>query len=232
MKRFLRNLVLRNVGFKVVALIVALVLWFGVKADRQTEVRYPVPLEMQPARDDETILTPLPETVDVVFSGTGKELLRLGEQHYRVRKVIEPGPAGPRRVKLDPSNVLESGNLDVRPIAVEPGVLTLTLDRVVSKRVPLRPLGRLEPADGYEVEGEIRFEPPNVTLIGARTILKQIDSLPVDLRRLRGSRGSIPRAISLTIPEYPSVIVQPDSIRILFDVREARGGTASDGLRS
>jgi YbbR domain-containing protein len=159
--------------------------------------------------------------VNVVFSGTGRELLRLGDQHYRVRKILEPGRPGPRRVILAAADVAGSENLQVKPVDVDPHVLAVTVDKVVSKRVPLRPLGELEPARGYEVDGPVRFEPSSVTLIGPRTILSRIDSLPVDLSLFRGSRGQIRRAVSLRIPEYPSVSIQPDSVQVLVEVRES-----------
>lgn len=220
----LRDWVVSNLGFKIVALLVAVVLWFGVKTDRLTEVRYPVPFEVQLRGDDETVVTPLPETVDVVFSGAGKDLLRLGDQHYRVRKELEAGPPGPRRVTLDTGDVTQSGNLPVKPVAVEPGVLTLTVDRIVSKRVPLRALGEVEPGSGYEVAGPVRFEPPVVTLIGARSILAKIDTVAVDLTQFRGSRRQ-DRTTSVRIPQYPGVVVQPDSIRVLLGLEAAaRGG--------
>jgi len=217
----LKDWVVRNLGFKIVALVVAVVIWFGVKADRQTEVRYPIALEIQPGSDDLTILGPVPETVDVIFAGTGRELLRLGDQNYRVRKRLERGPAGPRRVPLDVDDVTGGGNPAVKPIGVAPAVLTVTVDRVVAKRVPLRAEGELEPAEGYALAGPIKFDPPAVTLIGARTILSTIDTLPVDLSEYGGGREPIRQAISLRIPKYPSVIVQPDSIRVMVAVEEA-----------
>jgi YbbR domain-containing protein len=217
----LKDWTVRNLGFKVVALVVSLVVWFGVKTDRQTEVRYPVPLEVQAGSDDQTVLGPLPQTVDVVFTGTGRELLRLGDGHYRVRKRVEPAPPGPRRVTLDVKDVVGSGTSQVEPVSVEPGAITVSIDRVVSKRVPLRAEGEVKPASGYELVGPVKFEPPSVTLIGARSILAEIDTLSVDLSRFRDSREPIRRAVSLSIPKYPSVVILPDSIRVVVAVEEA-----------
>ncbi len=208
-------------GFKLVALTVALVLWFNVKTDRPAEVRYPVPLEIVPESDEETILRGQPESVNVLFAGTGKDLLRLGDQRFRVRKVLAPGKPGPRRVILDAASVSQTGNLDVRPISVEPSVITLTVDRVGSKRVPLRSLSVLEAAEGYELQGRVRFDPPEVTLIGARTFLAEIDTIAVDLTQFRGRRESIREAIAVRLPRYPTVIVQPDSIRIVASLEES-----------
>jgi hypothetical protein len=213
--------ILDNLGFKIVALVVAVVVWFGVKSDRQTEIRYPVQLELQPPSEDETILGPVPARVDVIFAGAGKDLLRLGDVPYRVRKRLEPGPLGPRRVILEAQDVVTSGTSEVKPVAVSPNVITLTLDRLVSKRVPVRSRGELEPADGYHVQGPVRFEPSSVTLIGARTLLSQIDSVAVDVGRFRGSRAPIRQAVAVGLPQYPSVIVQPDSIRVVVSVHEA-----------
>jgi YbbR domain-containing protein len=207
----------QNLGFKIIAFVVALVLWFGVKTERQAEVAYPVPLEVLPRSDDETIISPLPRTVDVIFSGTGKELLRLGDQNYRVRKFIDPGPPGPRRVIMDITDVTGSANLSVKPVGVRPSVLTLTVDQVVSKRVPLKPLGRFE--DDEEAE-EVRFDPSSVTLIGARSILANIDTVAVDLSHFLGRGRELRQAIAVRIPDYPTVIVQPDSIRVLARAEE------------
>jgi YbbR domain-containing protein len=212
----------RNLGFKIVALVVALVVWFGVKTDRQTEVRYPVPLEIRAGADDETVVGSPPRMVNVVFSGTGRDLLRLGDGNYRVRKRVDPGPPGPRRVTLDARDVTGSGNPQVRAVSVEPSVVTVNMDRVVSKRVPLRAQGEVKPAAGFALAGPVKFDPPTVTLVGARSLLAEIDTLAVDLSGFRGSREPIRKAVSLSLPKYPSVVIQPDSIRVVVGVEEAR----------
>jgi YbbR domain-containing protein len=217
----------QNLGFKIIAVVVALVLWFGVKTERQAEVAYPVVLEVVPRSDDETVVSNVPTTVDVIFSGTGKELLRLGDQNYRVRKLLEPGDPGPRRVILDIGDVTGSANLNVKPVGVRPSALTLTVDRVVSKRVPLKPLGTLTSSDRNGLDSPVRFEPPTVTLIGANSILSTIDTVAVDLSNFR-RRDSLREVIAVRIPDYPSVIVEPDSIRVLTGSAEA----ASPPVRS
>jgi YbbR domain-containing protein len=222
-----RDWFVRNLGFKVVAFVVALVVWFGVKTDRQTEVRYPVPLDVRAGADDETVVGRLPETVNVVFSGTGRDLLRLSDGNYRVSKRLDPGPPGPRRITLDGSDVTGSGNPQVRAVSVEPAVLTVNMDRVVSKRVPLRAQGQVQPASGFALAGPVKFDPPTVTLIGARTLLAEIDTLAVDLSGFRGSREPIRKAVSLSLPKYPSVVIQPDSIRVVVGVEEA--GRSAEG---
>ena len=218
-----------NLGFKIVALVVAVVVWFGVKADREAEVRYPVPVEVVTEGDDEVILGGVPRTVDVTFTGTGRELLRLGDQKYRVRRTVEPGQPGPRRIRLAPADVVDSGNLSVRAIAVEPSLLTLSVDRVVSKRVPLIPFGEPRTEEGYTVAGPVRFDPASVTLVGARSILASIDTLPVDLRSLTGDSDGLNRTLRLRIPEHPTVVVQPDSVRILAQIVEASAGAPDAG---
>ena len=209
-----KSWLVENLGFKIVALVVAVMFWFGVKTDRQTEVTWPVPLDIVPESDDETVIGGYPDAVEVVFSGTGKELLRLGDQNFRVRKVLPPGRPGPRRVALDPADVAGGANLAVNAVEVEPSVLTVTVDRIVTKRVPLRPLAEIDPAPGYELDGGIRFEPPTVTLIGARTILETIDTVAVDLSRFQGAREEIREAVAVRIPRHPEVEVQPDTIVI------------------
>lgn len=219
--RTLKEHLVENLGFKIVALAVALVVWFGVKTDRQTEVTWPVELEVVTRSDDETILTRLPESVEVTFAGTGKELLLLGDQHYRVRKVLERGRPGPRRVILGAGDVAETGNLNVKPVAVEPNVITITVDRVGTKQVPLRAEGEIDPAEGFELAGRVRFEPPAVTLVGARSLLAEIDTIPVDVSALSGAREEVREDVVVMLPDYPNVVVQPDTVRVLADVREA-----------
>jgi YbbR domain-containing protein len=231
----LRRWFMRNLGFKIVALLVAVVVWLGVETERQAEVRYPVPLEIVTESDEETVLEGPPRTVEVTFSGAGKDLLRLGDQPFRVREVLEPGRTGPRRITLDPENVSGGGNLAVRAVSIEPSVISLTVDRVVSKRVSLRPLDDPEPRRGYEVAGPVSFDPPAVTLIGARSVLADIDTVAVDLGRFRSAREDVEVAIPLTIPEHPELIVQPDSVTVRIPIREEReedGAAAARGAVS
>ena len=222
---------MQSIGFKIVALVVAFIVWLNVETERQAEVRYPVPLEIVTESDEETVLEGPPEAVEVTFAGAGKDLLRLGDQPFRVRKVLEPGRTGPRRVTLDPESVSGGGNLGVRAVSVEPSVISLTVDRVVAKRVPLRPFGEVEPRRGYEVAGPVSFEPPTITLIGARSVLAEIDTVAVDLGRFRDAREDVEEAIPLTIPEHPDLIVQPDSVTVRVPIRE-EGQAADEAARA
>lgn len=137
----IRDFFTRNLGYKLIALLLALLLWFDVTTDETTVIDYPVPLRIAVEGRDMIITNEVPAEVDVSFSGTGRDLMDLDKDELLIQKEVAGGENDTTRVSLAPADVQWPATLNVTPVSVRPSRLTIVTDRFVEKNVSLEPIG-------------------------------------------------------------------------------------------
>jgi hypothetical protein len=85
----LRGLLFDNLGLKLAALLLALLVYLNVYLDRPAEMTISFPVQIQDLGDSLSLSGPVPSTVQAQLRGTGKQLLRM--------RVTEP----PIKISLD-----------------------------------------------------------------------------------------------------------------------------------
>lgn len=210
----LRDLFTQNLGYKVVALLLGLLLWFDVTSDETAVIEYPVPLSIAVEGRDMIITNDVPHEVDVRFSGSGKELLRLDKDELAIRKEVRGGESDTVLVDLSPQDVQRPGDLNVVPTAVVPSRVTVVTDRFIERTVPLEPVGAPETEDGYQIVN-LQVDPRRVTVRGVTAEVRRIGSLALDLSQISADPGAFDERLQIAVPEsLRSVRVTPDSVRI------------------
>lgn len=212
----LRDFFTRNVGYKLVALVLALLLWFDVTTDETTVIDYPVPLRIAVEGRDVIVTNDVPHEVDVRFSGTGKELVRLDRDELAIEKRVRGGESDTTTLSLNPQDVQRPADLNVVPIGVVPSQVVVVTDRFVEKIVPLEPIGSPPAEEGLQIV-ERTVEPRRVRIRGVTSEVGPIGSLGLDLSQLERIRtpGSFEQRLEIVVPEsLRTVTVSPDSVRI------------------
>ena len=210
----LRDFFTQNLGYKLIALLLALLLWFDVTSDETTIIEYPVPLRIAVEGRDMIITNEIPEEVEVAFTGTGRELLRLDEGSLAIRKTVQGGENDTTAVSLEPRDVERPADLNVTPLAVTPGQVSVVTDRFIEKTVSLEPVGMPVADEGYQVLN-VRVEPRRVNVRGVTSEVRPIGSLALDLSQISREPGPFDEQLEIAVPEsLRTVTVDPDSVRI------------------
>lgn len=219
----LRDFFTRHLGYKLVALLLALLLWFDVTTDEMSVVEYPVPLTIVAEGGNDVIITnDVPSSVEVSFSGTGKELLRLDRDELEIYKEIRGGENDTTTIVLAPQDVRRPAHLRVSPVGIAPGQIIVVTDRFIEKTVRLEPTGQPVAEPGFQVLN-VTVEPRQVTLRGVTAQLGLIGSLGLDLTQLTQVAGPFDQRLEIAVPEsLDTVTVSPDSVRIRGTVVEVR----------
>ena len=212
----IRDFFTRNLGYKAVALVLALLLWYDVTSDETTVIEYPVPLQIAVEGADMIITNQeqLPPEVEVAFSGTGKELLRLDKDDLAVQERVQGGENDSIVVTLDLADVRKPANLALTPLGITPRQVTVVTDRFMERTVPLSTVGAPRPADGYRIES-IEVTPRTVRVRGVTAEVRPIGSLGLDLSQIEDVEGEFDQRMEIAIPEsLRTVTVTPDPVRI------------------
>lgn len=220
----IRDFFTRNLGYKLIALLLALLLWFDVTTDETTVIDYPVPLRIAVEGRDMIITNEVPAEVDVSFSGTGRDLMDLDKDELLIQKEVAGGENDTTRVSLAPADVQWPATLNVTPVSVRPSRLTIVTDRFVEKNVSLEPIGEPDVGSNRQVV-DLQVEPRRVQVRGVTSEVDPIGSLGLDLRQIEQDRpGPFDQRLEIAVPEsLRTVTVNPDSVRIsgrVVDVQE------------
>lgn len=211
---WLRDFFTQNLGYKLVALALALLLWFDVTSDETALIDYPVPLSIAVEGGDMIVTNDVPHEVDVRFSGTGKELLRLDRDRLAIRKEVRGDENDTLQIDLGPQDVQRPGDLNVVPTGVIPSRITVVTDRFIEKTVPLVTVGGVEVGPDRRVVG-LEVDPRSVRIRGVTAEIRPIGSLEFDLSQISADDGPFDERLEIAVPEsLRTVKVSPDSVRV------------------
>ncbi len=229
------EIITNNWALKLAALAIAFMLWGAVKA----EVPERLPLADVPVRvvardgDWELAAPPAPSTVEIVFSGPTRELMRIAVNRPEVLIPVDDVSDSVETRVLNAGWVQLYGGMDnTRVEDIRPGSVTLRWDRVVSRIVPVsvRVIGT--PAAGYRLSGPIRVEPTGVRVNGGAARVSALDTLrlgPIDLSGWTAT-DSFPLGVDTT---DLGVIVSPMTVRVVVPVEPLPDSiTGAAGMRA
>lgn len=211
------NAIVRNIGLKVVALSLALLLWFHVVTNHEYDLTLDYELDYVDIPSLLVLAVEPPSTVGVRVKGEGKQLLQLwwrGDRRWPIS--LARATIGDHPVELRHSNVPRFGieNIEVLDILMR-GEWSLTLDSLGEKMVPVYTTERFAAAEQYIPTGPVTVTPDSVRLIGPARKLMLVDSIAIAELGGTGWEESVDQMIAVTLPVIHNTTVMPDSVRVL-----------------
>jgi YbbR domain-containing protein len=225
---FFRSLFRDNPGIKIAAIVLALLVYFHVRTEREDELTYRVPVVLKGLPDSLTWTGDVPEEVTVTVSGRLKNLIRLRLSSMHI--TVDVSQAGPGRFQRTLSSgdvpIPAGSNLLITHFAGPEG-MDILIERKMSKRVLVVPVVSGRPPSGFVLTGLPTAAPDSSTVTGPSSIVSLTDSLytePVDVSARRASfsqrvkldtKGKHYASSSATVEVF--VTVEPESLATATD---------------
>lgn len=210
------GLVLANWPIKLTALVLAVVLWAVVTAEETTTQLVDVTLDVQ-APEGRAVIGELP-AIQARYRGTQRELLKLLPSPPVIRKEV-PATTGTRRaIQLSPEDLEGVGDADVVALEILPGSITVVLDDILRKPVPVVSRVVFRPDSGYEVFGNIRISPSTVTVQGPEALVTPLRTASTREMLRTGLTGPVDYSVPIDTSGYGLVTVSPQSVRVMADI--------------
>jgi YbbR domain-containing protein len=204
----------RNPGLKALALVLGTVLWFtvrGYEIERRISVpvsyrNVPAPLELTGEQSDR---------VTVRVRGDDSVVSALTEGSLRVVVDLEGSEAGSNTMPLRTDHVSAPARVEV--MQIEPGTVTVTLERAGQITVPVRPTLEGQPAPGYAVR-RITVEPERVTIAGPESRLTGPIAVITDRVLLEGRTGRVVQEVGVGVNNPQLRVQSPRTVRVTVQI--------------
>ncbi|HEY6329400.1 MAG TPA: CdaR family protein, partial [Blastocatellia bacterium] len=207
-----RDYVLENTGLKVLALLITAVLWWSVASRPVSEITlHNVPIELANLPKAPSLIPSKYDTLSasVTLRGPRDTLDDLRSSELSVIADMTGVEPGVRVIplKLDPNRLPPS----VEEVEIDPHDIRVTVEREVTREVPVKPRFDGEPTAGYEA-ASWEVTPSNVEIAGAASQVQKIDEVSTETVSLAGRKSPFTETVAIDIGS-PSVYISGDGNR-------------------
>jgi len=211
----------QNPVLKIIALILAVILWLFVKSERGGEVGLVVPLELYrlPSRLIVTRVTE--EAINVRINGPLSQLERLSTREIRAKVDLSRAKPGPNSFDILPNNLNVPQGLKVTQIS--PSSVKVDLDRIADKIVRVKALVKGRPAKGHRVI-KISVDPSYINLQGAHTQLIKLREVSTEEVDISGLKETVKVEVPLRLTDLRLKKGVEKRVKVIVEIKGEKGG--------
>ncbi len=209
----------RSLYIAIFSTLFGVLAWVSVTMREDYETTVAVPLVLQEIPAGMAVETPLPHMMQLRFRGEGWRLagVLLGRTPV-IALSTSSLPAGHRPLTFNDFADHISLAPGVRLLDVKPDSLRIELGSAVRKRVPVVLDCLASFREGYGQVGPTSVAPDSVTLTGAATVLRGLDSWKTERRVFENIRASLDAEVPLASADPYEVAFSVPSVRIAISV--------------
>lgn len=185
--------IFENMTLKIVALGLAIIIWFMVVGEQKSEVRITVPVELRNLPTDLEIVKSISQ-VQVTLRGFSSFVKRLTAADIEVYVDLSNVARGINSFVLSADEIRVPVGATVTQVS--PSQLEVLLDTTTTKPIPVEAATRGKPADGYVVSS-ISIKPNVVSVIGAQNVLKNLTKIETEVVNLDNLTESMTRKVKV-----------------------------------
>lgn len=168
----IKEKLLENWFLKILAILLAWILWLFIQGEKGTMTTVTAPVKVQGVPSEMEISSGLPSTVQVTIRGTAQSLTC----NIDLRDAKE----GENRRTLTEDQIEASNRLGFEVLQINPSQINLMLEKTISKPVPITVPVKGEVADGFEIYDKIP-NPRVVEITGPRSHIEPVKEVPTDI---------------------------------------------------
>jgi len=180
----MRKLLLENIGMKIAAVVLAVILWFFVTSRGQSEISMEIPLELKNIPRGLESVKQGTKSISVSLKGQERLLRNVKPSNVRVYVDLNKARKGKGTYYISKDDVKLPSTMTI--ISISPSSVWIVLEETIIKTAPIQPIIVGNPAKGFFI-GSVEITPKEVTVEGARAEVSRIKVLktePIDITDL------------------------------------------------
>ena len=208
----------RAFGLKLLAVLLALLLWLTVAGEHVVERTLRIPLELRNVPDRLEIVGDPPMTVDVRLRGSSALLARMDPGDAVAIVDLATARPGSRLFHLRTDEVRRPYGVEVAQIT--PVTISLELEPSGRRSVPVVPAVEGDPAPGYVI-GRATATPNNVEVVGPESRLRDLTSATTEPISVAGQRANVSDIVTIGVSDASLRLAEAQSATVTIEVLPA-----------
>ena len=207
-----------NLGYKLIAVGVAFLLWGVAHSSSSVERGFDVPMVLRGIPDDLVIVDQSSDEVNVRIQGTRAALRNVASVDLEYPVEVSGAKPGVLTVEVDPTPLeLPRG---ARIVSRSPSRVDLTLARRGGKAVRVRADVAGEPAPGLVV-GEVSVEPPRVRITGAQPEVLRLSEVLTETIDVTGATADVEKDVPIALTGSHVWLEEQQPVRVRVRIEPA-----------
>ena len=197
----------KNWVLKLVSLFFALFLWYFVVGEDKVDMNVTLPVEIVNLPRDLIISNQFKKQIEVTISGQRSLIRSMTEQHISRSIDLSKATPGTIVIQNDPDSISLPRGLSI--LRVQPPTLTLLLDRLIQKELPIKPILVGKVHKDFRLDS-VTVDPLTLKISGPQAILDQEENLRTLPIVINGLSESTVKQVSLALKhEISDLIGEP-----------------------
>jgi YbbR domain-containing protein len=208
----------RHLGLKIMAIVLATLLWLIVAGDHLVERSMRVPLEFRNIPTALEIVGDPPTSVDVRLRGSSAILSRIEASEIVAVLDLNTARPGSRMFHLRNEEVRAPYGVEVAQVV--PGTIALEMEKASRRTVPVVPALDGQPAPGY-VLGRAMADPATVEVVGPESRLHRLTGATTEPVDVTGAHARVSDLVTVGVADSAVRLVKPQTARVNVEVLPA-----------
>lgn len=213
-----RNPFFKNIGKKILAVAIAIALWFVANIEHDIEKSVSINVNYLNLPSELIIVNKPPETLNIRVRGPRTQLASLSPRNIAFTLDLANSSPGVSQFEIQTDQIKTPRGIQVTGIT--PAEIKIDIDRTIQKRVEVKPVIGGPPDTGFELVGAPEAVPSKVEIKGPRNIVSQINTIPTDSVSIAGVKSKFTIQVPLKSTQPLIDILNNEIVRVTVDIRE------------
>ena len=208
----------RHLGLKIVALVMATLLWLTVAGEHVAERIVRVPLEFRSIPPQLEVVGEPPTSVDIRLRGSSALLSRLEPGEVVAVLDLANARPGARLFHIENDDVRAPYGVEVSQVV--PATLGIEFERSARRVIPVVTPVEGEPAPGFVV-GAVTPEPATVEVVGPESRVRKVDQATTEPVSVKDQTGNVRDVVAVGVTDASVRLVRPQDVTVIVSILPA-----------
>ncbi len=208
---------IKDAGKKVLALLIALTLWFVANLQHDVEKYVSIDINYTNLPKGLIIVNNPPEKLNIRVRGPRSQLSSVSPNDMVFTVDLSNLTTGTSMFEIRTDQIIPPR--DVQVTAISPSEINLDVDRLAQKTVGVEPVIEA-PDTGFEILGSTQVTPESVVIRGPEKLLKRIKSVGTDPVSLKGEKSKFTIEVPLRSPYSLVELEGGNTVKVTVDISE------------
>jgi YbbR domain-containing protein len=208
---------MKNLPYKILAVLLAVIMWYFVIGEERAEVGLTVPLELINIPSDLIVVNNVVHGIDIRVNGPGSLVRSLTAESLSKRLDLSNTKAGTVSFSISSEGIpLPRG---VKITRINPTQVIVVLQKLMTQKISVKPRIVGKPAPGYEI-ASVQVNNPQVEIAGPEEVVKNLESLYTKPIEIQGLKTDLKQRTSLDFRNHQIYLVKEIPLEVHVNIKK------------